>query len=97
METKHEKSFFTSFLKNSTITIGWLQIVASPLFVSVILGFILYLSKPGIIGKTACISSILIGLFFGIKWANKIHKQKGTVEFLSRNISTPELDKESES
>ena len=31
METKHEKNFFTSFLKNSTITIGWLQIVASPL------------------------------------------------------------------
>ncbi len=45
------------------------------------------------IGKITCLLSILIGLFVGIKWANKIQKQNGTIEFLSRNISTPELDK----
>ena len=68
-----------------------------PSFVSVILGFILFLAIPGIIGKIVCMLCVFSGLFIGIKWANKIHKEKGTIEFLSRNISTPELNNESES
>ena len=96
METKSEKNIFNNSTKKFTVSIGWLQIVASPLIVCVILCFILYLAIPGIIGIIACIAIVLTGLFIGINWANKTNKQIGAIEFLARNISTPELDKETE-
>ncbi len=87
----------STLFKRLTNIIAWLQIMASPVFISIILGFIIYLSRPNTIGKIACFSIILLGFTVGAFWAHKIHKKRGAIEFLSKNISTPELDKKTES
>ena len=74
--------------------IAWLQIVASPLLIGLIVGAIVYVSKPS---KTTFIFGIVltcIGILIGIRWATKQWKGKGTTWFMSRINATPDLDEE---
>jgi hypothetical protein len=74
-------------------SIGWLQIVASPLLIGLIVGAIIYFPNPT---TTRLVSGIIIatlGLVIGIIWATKQWKGKGTIWFMSRIMATPELDK----
>lgn len=76
--------------------IAWLQIVASPLLIGLIVGAIVYVSKPS---KTTFVIGIVLtctGLFIGIRWATKQWKGKGTAWFMSRINATPDLDKEND-
>ena len=85
---KNRKPFFETF----TEIIGWLQIVASPLFVGVIIGGLIYLSNPTNLRLLIGISIAIIGLLVGIIWATRIWKKSGTVNFVSRISASPELD-----
>jgi hypothetical protein len=84
------------FLELMTEIFGWLQIVASPLLAGLVIGFIIYISRPDTFGILLGTSVTLIGLIAGIIWATKVWKKKGTVHFMSRVMATPELDKKDE-
>jgi hypothetical protein len=85
---KGRKSFFEYF----TEILGWLQIVASPALIGLILSCVLYFSNPQI--TTLIIGFIIfsVGLSIGIIWANRVWKRKGTTRYLSEIMATPELD-----
>jgi len=72
--------------------IGWLQIVASPLLLGLIIGFVIYVSNPGTLRLILGISVATLGLITGIIIATKAWKKKGTMHFVSRVMATPELD-----
>jgi len=76
-----------------TESIGWLQIVASPLLIGLAIGAIIYFPEPTKTRLVIGISVVIFGLIIGIIWATKKWKGKGTIWFLSRIMATPELDK----
>jgi hypothetical protein len=76
-----------------TEAFGWLQIAASPFVVGLILGGIVYLLKRDIVGLSLGIGIASIGLIVGIIWATRVWQRKGTVNFMSRLLGTPELNK----
>ena len=73
--------------------IGWLQIAASPLVAGLIIGTIIYLAKTDTIGLIIGIIIALTGLVVGVVWATKVWRREGTVNFMSRLLGTPELDR----
>lgn len=79
-----------------TESIGWLQIVASPLLIGLIIGAIIYFQNPTMTRLVLGIIVATIGLVIGIIWATKQWKGKGTIWFMSRVMATPELDKPDE-
>ncbi|MBL7765760.1 MAG: hypothetical protein JNJ58_06695 [Chitinophagaceae bacterium] len=70
----------------------WGKIAASPTLIGGILGWIVYLKFPGMLGMILGVSLALAGLIFGIIWATRVWKEVGTTTFMSRLIATPELD-----
>ena len=89
---KGKRSLFEFF----TEMIGWIQIVASPFLIGSIIGAIVYFPNPD---TTKLIIAIIIaatGLFIGIIWATRVWRKKGTIHFMSRLMSTPELDNKDE-
>jgi predicted membrane-bound dolichyl-phosphate-mannose-protein mannosyltransferase len=76
-----------------TEAFGWLQIVASPLVAGLIIGGLVYLAKRDTIGLSIGIGIALIGLIVGVIWATRVWRKKGTVDFMSRLLGTPELEK----
>ncbi len=79
-----------------TDSMGWLQIVASPLLIGIVTGFIVYLAKPDFNGTIIGISIAALGLIIGIIWATRVWKRKGTIEYVSSLSATPELDNRKE-
>lgn len=75
-----------------TETIGWLQIVASPLLIGLGIGAFIYFQDPTLLRLIIGIIISIIGLIFGIIWANKVWRTKGTVWFMSQISATPDLD-----
>ena len=75
---------------------GWIQIVASPLILGVIIGFIVYCNIDGSNGILIGISIASLGLIIGVIWATRVWKKKGTIDFLSKLSATPELDDKEE-
>lgn len=73
--------------------IGWLQIVASPLLIGLVVGAIIYFADPTTTRLVIGIIVAAVGLIVGIIWATKQWKGKGTIWFMSRIMATPELDK----
>ena len=72
--------------------VGWLQIVASPFLIGLIIGCIVYFSKSNITTLIVGIVIATIGLCIGIVWATRVWRKKGTIHFMSRTMATPELD-----
>jgi hypothetical protein len=85
---KDRKSFFELF----TEIMGWLQIAASPFLIGLALGAIVYLLKPESLTLWIGIAISLAGLIFGIIWATRVWKKKGTIYYVSRVMATPEFD-----
>ena len=79
-----------------TESIGWLQIVASPLLIGLIVGAIIYFPDPTTTRLALGIIVATLGLVIGVIWATKQWKGKGTIWFMSRIMATPELDKPDE-
>ena len=75
-----------------TESIGWLQIVASPLLIGLIVGSIIYFPNPTTTRLVLGIIVATLGLVIGVIWATKQWKGKGTIWFMSRIMATPELD-----
>jgi disulfide bond formation protein DsbB len=73
--------------------VGWIQIVLSPTLIGIGIGFAVYYNFPNLIGMIIGISLAIIGTILGIIWATKKYKTTGTMDFLSRVSSTPDLDK----
>ncbi len=71
---------------------GWLQIVASPLLIGAIIGFVLYVSIPGQNALIVGLAPVILGLIVGVIWANRIWKKGGTSRYMSRAMSSPEFD-----
>lgn len=80
-----------------TEIIGWMQIVASPFLTAVMIGAIIYFPNQTTISLVVAVLVCIIGLCIGILIATKKFKsEKGTIWFLSRTMSTPELDEREE-
>lgn len=92
---KSEGGIFRVF-EFMTGAIGWLQIVASPLLIGLIVGAIIYFSNPTTTRLVLGISVATLGLIIGIIWATKQWKRKGTIWFMSGIMATPELDNQDE-
>jgi len=73
--------------------IGWIRIVASPLFAGLAIGAIVYLNKKDNVGLAIGIIIAVIGLVIGLVFATRVWKKQGTNHFLSRIMSTPRSDK----
>ena len=84
-----KKSLFELF----TEIAGWLQIVASPFLIGLVVGAFVYFPKPGTARFIIAISIATTGLCIGIVWANRIWRKRGTIHFMSGIMATPELDK----
>ncbi|WP_226065050.1 hypothetical protein [Kaistella polysaccharea] len=81
-----------NFFELITESIGWLQIVASPFLIGIIIGALIYFPNPSSITLILGIIAAILGLVLGIMWANKALKGKGTIWFMSRVMATPELE-----
>ncbi|MFV0515417.1 MAG: hypothetical protein ACK5MY_17540 [Jhaorihella sp.] len=80
-----------------TEIIGWLYIVASPFFIGLLIGSIVYFPNQNQSTLIIGICIAVLGLIIGILFATKIFKSKnGTIWFLSRTMATPELDEKQE-
>lgn len=89
-----KNKFFLNLLEYTSEIVGWIQIFISPLIVGCIVGSIVYYLKQDIIGIIIGSLVGLAGLILGIILANRSWKNGGTVKFLSRIISTPDIDKD---
>jgi ABC-type transport system involved in cytochrome c biogenesis permease subunit len=87
--TKKDKKNFFEFM---TEFFGWIEIVISTTLLSGMLGFLIYLSKRNTLTLILGIAIATLGLIFGIIYATKIWKKRGTVDFISRVSASPELD-----
>jgi len=88
-ETKKEK---ISPLDYFTEVVGWLQIVAFPLSIGLLVGACIYFSNPST--ERLVIGSVIVitGLITGIVFATRVWKKQGTMHFVSRVTASPELD-----
>ena len=75
-----------------TSIIAWLQIVASPLFIGIAIGFIVYYCLPDLTGLVLGLVISVAGLIIGIIWATRVRKKQDTVEFMSGISSSPDFD-----
>jgi hypothetical protein len=62
--------------------IGWMQIVASPLLIGLIIGAIIYFPNPTTTRLVLGIAVATLGLVIGVIWATKQWKGKGTIWFI---------------
>jgi hypothetical protein len=81
-----------SFFDYAIEVVGWLEIVASPLFAGLMIGAVIYFSKPTILRLVIAVCMAAIGLIVGIILATRIWKKQGTMHFVSRIMASPELD-----
>ena len=77
-----------------TEMIAWLQIVISPIIISILLAVVVYYFKQDRIGMILGILILVGGIITGIVWATRIYRKRGTVNFMAKVSSNPELEKE---
>ncbi|RYE55950.1 MAG: hypothetical protein EOP48_09090 [Sphingobacteriales bacterium] len=76
--------------------IAWLQIATPSSLLGIGLGAAIYFYQPSWLTLTVAIFLCTIGIAAGAIWATKVHRRRGTVDFMSRVIATPELDSSSD-
>lgn len=89
----NQKKIFFELL---TELIGWVSIAISPLLIGSLLGLVIYIFKTD---RTGLILAMLVagsGLITGIVWASRIWKKEGTIHFLSRLISSEQMQEKEE-
>jgi hypothetical protein len=87
-DNKSKRSAFETF----TEIMGWLQIFASPFLIGLFIGAIIYIARPGRITFLVGLALLIVGVTLGIVWATRAWKKKGTIDFISRVMSTSESD-----
>lgn len=88
-ETADKKGPFDYFIE----ILGWLQIVASPLAISLVIGGFVYFPDPGKGRLLIATGIVLIGLIVGVIWATHVWRKKGTNHYLTTIRSSPDFDK----
>ncbi len=73
--------------------INWLRIALSPTIIGGIVGSVFYYFFQNQIGQILWMMSAISGCVIGIIWASRIWKKQGTTTFMSKIISSPDLDK----
>lgn len=81
------------FLENCIEFLSMVKIALAPILLFLIIGFICYANWDGTFGLILFVLFGLIGLILGIFLAVYIHKKHGAVNFNSKIIATPDLDK----
>lgn len=89
-----KNKFFFNLLEYISEIVGWIQIFISPLIIGSVIGYIVYYLKPDTVGLIIGLLIGLAGFILGFILANRSWKNGGTVKFLSRVISTPDIDKD---
>lgn len=74
-----------------TAFLAWIQIVVSPLIIGSVIGIFVYKNYPTEMGAMIGILIAVLGLLFGVIWATKVWKSRGTVEFMSKVSSNSQL------
>lgn len=72
--------------------IGWMQIMISPFLIGIVLGAIIYAADQTVVGLVLGLMVAAAGFIVGAIWATNKWRGKGTVQFMSRLIATPEYD-----
>ena len=72
--------------------VGFLQIMASPLLVGLIVAAVVYFSNTTTSGLVIAIAIAASGLIIGIIFASRAWRKNGTMHFMSRVNVSPELD-----
>lgn len=85
-----------NFFELITELIGWVSIAISPLLIGSLLGLLIYIFKTDRIGLILAILAAGSGLITGIVWASRIWKKEGTIQFLSRLISSEQMQQPEE-
>jgi hypothetical protein len=91
-ETDDAKTEKKNFFELLTEFFGWVEIVISVSLLSGMLGFLVYLLKQNTLTLVLGIAITASGFIFGIFYATKVWKTRGTVNFISRVPASPELD-----
>jgi hypothetical protein len=73
---------------------GCIKIMLSPFLMGLIIGALCYIGLGNDLGRVLGVLIALSGLVIGAIWATKVYKKQGTIQFLSRIMATPELDKD---
>ncbi|MFC3159918.1 hypothetical protein SAMN05443633_11489 [Chryseobacterium arachidis] len=83
-----------NIFEKSVELIGGVQIFLSPFLIGAALSAIVYFPNPNTITLIIAILLFLLGIIIGITLAFKSYKSKeGTIGFISKTDSTPEIDK----
>ncbi|MFD2718376.1 hypothetical protein ACFST9_06595 [Hymenobacter monticola] len=71
----------------------WLLIFIAPAITGAIFGVIIWLHSRDAWSLRAAILIVLTGCGVGVAFAEKARRDKGSIEFMARNIAHPELRK----
>ena len=88
MNTEEKPNVF----EKTTETIGWIQIFLSPFIIGLIIAAIIYFPNPNTFTLIIASAISALGFVIGARFASKIQKKEGTINFISKIDSTPELD-----
>lgn len=89
----HQKKNFFELLFE---LIGWVGIAISPLIIGCLIGLFIYILKTDKTGLFMAILVAVLGLITGVIWATRIWKKGGTIQFLSRLISSEQMQQKEE-
>lgn len=88
-------NIFDKFEKTTEI-IGWILIFFSIFLLSAVISALVYFPFQNLWTSLLGCLILAIGVFSGIKLANKKFKEEGTIQFLSRVSASPELDEKND-
>lgn len=83
-QTNKRKNFFELI----TEIIGWISIALSPLLIGALIGIMIYSFKTTDTGLFIAILFACAGLITGVIWATRVWMKTGTIQFLSKLISS---------
>ena len=73
--------------------LAWAKIAASPTAIGAVIGGLLWLAFPGSGLGLVGLGVVLLGRVTGVCWAERLRRKGKLIEFLAREIATPELDR----
>ncbi|MCA6067066.1 hypothetical protein JI747_007740 [Chryseobacterium sp. RG1] len=86
-----------NIFEKSTEVIGGFQIFLSPLLIGILIAAIVYFPNPNNFTLIIAAVIIILGIIIGLILALRIYKSKeGTIHFISKTTSTPEIEETTE-
>lgn len=86
-----------NIFEKSTEVIGGFQIFLSPLLIGILIAAIIYFPNPNNFTLIIAVAIVILGIVIGLILALRIYKSKeGTIHFISRTASTPEIEETTE-